>query len=422
MPAPPHEFDASELHDELAWNIGLTIGFLNEKSRQARSAGAATFDFSHVGSYATHGPPLCAQYLSALRDDGVSLDIRDSSDSGVVARLRDIGLFGALRGDPPPAKDPINATRLWTIRTVRDSESFANTARPLAADEEMGHVIRYCADELARNVAQHADSPAGGFAYAEHLPERREVHIAICDAGRGTLASLQAYYPEIVTDLESLRLAILPRTSGARPPGPYGSGENQGMGLFIVREIARRTGGELWLASGTGLLGICSTQENGPVRRYHSIAPLRGTLALLRLPDYAVVDFDELFATCHAIARDAIRDPTSVGLDFLDGPAELPHDATVLHIYEVHTDLGAVHRLRDMQLRPALEQGRQIVLDFAGVRFLSTSVAEALLGQAFAKPGSLTKLTFVNCTKATQVTIRTTAAIANARYRFRPEK
>ena len=139
------------------------------------------------------------------------------------------------------------------------------------------------------------------------------------------------------------------------------------------------------------------------------------------MPDQALVDFEAIFEICHNLAREARREPALIGLDFLDDSAESADDAIVLRIADVADELEAAHRMRAECIDPALRAGKQIVLDFAGVRFLSTSTAQALLGDAFKLPGSLTKLAFRNCTNSTQLAIRTTAALARAKYRLRPE-
>ncbi|MBI5862920.1 MAG: hypothetical protein HZB38_00115 [Planctomycetes bacterium] len=233
--------------------------------------------------------------------------------------------------------------------------------------------------------------------------------------------SLRPYYPELQTDLESLRLATLPHTSGAAPPRPYGRIENMGLGLFFSKEIAWRSGGSFWLASGKGLLGLTASDEHGPRRVYRTINPWPGTLAVIHLPDRASSDFADVLAVCHKLAMQFQSDATVGALEFVDASAELPDDAERIAIAPIQDDLAATHQLRTERLLPSLASGRMVALEFENVRFLSTSVGQALLSDAFRTRGSLTRLVFRNCTRATELAIRTIAAFAKAAYKRRPE-
>lgn len=69
-------------------------------------------------------------------------------------------------------------------------------------------------------------------------------------------------------------------------------------------------------------------------------------------------------------------------------------------------------------MKPALTEGKSVIIDFSKVRFATQSFAHALLRDAFKIDGSLVRMTFVACTPATQQVVRAVAAYS-ATYRPR---
>lgn len=394
--------------------------------RQAEQAREVEIDFTDVEFMEPWALSMFACFGRSLGARGVSVRPALNPANPSNQYFRSMGLEQVFRASPDAIATNLsdNDTGLCVLESIRAGEEFAARAASLIqhVDEDAALRIKYCVQELTRNALQHGGKGACTIAIAQRFPELGHVQVAVCDAGQGVRKSLEAYYPEIVTDLEALRLAVLPRTSGAAPPTTYGGSgdQNQGLGLFFSREIAWRAGGSLWLASGRAVLGVRASDENGPSRVYRTINPWDGTLAVIHLPERAASDFSEIITVCHQLVRDIERDATEAGLEFADESTEFPDDAVAIPIARVQDDLGAAEQVRDQQFLPAIRDGRQVVLDFTGVRFLSTSIAQSLLGQVFRTPGSLTKLAFRNCTRATQAAIRTSAALARAGYRMRP--
>ncbi len=392
--------------------------------KQAEDAGGVELDFRDIERMEPWALSMFACFGRSLRSRG--LPVRACLDTARPSNqfLRDAGIEHVFEVGAASGSSSENTTGLCGLESIRAGEEFAARAAALIQhiDEDAALRIKYCVQELTRNALQHGGADACTVAFAQRFPESGHVQVAVCDSGQGVRKSLETYYPEIVTDLEALRLAVLPRTSGAAPPTTYeGSGDqNQGLGLFFTREIAWRAGGSLWLASGKALLGVRGSDENGPSRVYRTIAPWAGTLAVIHLPHQAASDFSEIITVCHQLVRDVERESIDAGLEFVDHSTEFPDDAVIIAVAPLQDDLGATEEVRGQRLVPAIRDGRQVVLDFADVRFLSTSIAQALLGQVLRTPGSLTKLTFRNCTRATQAAIRTSAALARAGYRMRP--
>jgi anti-sigma regulatory factor (Ser/Thr protein kinase) len=122
----------------------------------------------------------------------------------------------------------------------------------LEDDPESLAAVQYCVSELIRNVLEHSGSPDGAFVCAHRYTgsSTPRVTIAVADCGRGIASHLGRAHPEAASDdMIALGLAMKPGVTGALP-GPYGTPENAGAGLFITRCIAKGTGGYFLLVSG----------------------------------------------------------------------------------------------------------------------------------------------------------------------------
>lgn len=308
-------------------------------------------------------------------------------------------------------------TGLHVIRTHQDVTRFARSAAQLGSgpDDETMDALRYGMIELGRNVVQHSQSSIGGVAIAQYFPDRGALQIAISDCGCGVFAALRSSYTEIRSDMESLKVAVLPHSSGARTNGPYSAADNVGLGLFFVKEICWRADGSFWLASGRALLGVQGYDAAGKGRVYRDINPWVGTTVTMDIPAEGVGDLSALLHTCRTLATESRASSGPSALDFL---TEMPEVSDVQRI-EVRAfveDVEKAASVRHSDIIPAMNSGRNVVLDFAEVRFATQSFVHALLYDALRMPGALFRLSFLNCTPSTEEAIRVVAAYA-ASYR-----
>ncbi len=318
-------------------------------------------------------------------------------------------------------------TGLHVLRTHADVQRFwASAGRVGAAlTSDTMEVLKYGMSELGRNVVQHAASSIGGVAMAQFFPDAKAVQISISDRGRGLRSSLERNYPEIRSDLEAAKLAILPHSSGARElplreefrdeAGPNSSPDNAGLGLFYCKEIAWRARGAFWLASQGALLGVSSDDQAAQHRVYRSINPWHGTSVTMHFPAQGVIDFADLLQVCHNLARAARTSSGEAALDFLE---DLPEnfDGDKIRVTDFLEDVEQAALVRKSKLLPAVEEGRWVVLDFTDVRFATQSFVHALIYEPLRVRGSLLRLSFVKCSRATEEAVRTVAAYA-ASYR-----
>lgn len=305
-------------------------------------------------------------------------------------------------------------TGLHVLRTHVDVQRFAESTARLGTgpSSDTLDALKYGMLELGRNVVQHAESPVGGVAMAQFFPDLRAVQISIADRGKGLRESLRGNYPELRSDIEAAKLAVLPHASGAPiAQGMYASSDNAGLGLFFCKEITWRAGGAFWLVSSTSLLGVQGDDEAGQHRVYRKINPWGGTCVTMHLPAAGVLEFADLVQECQNLATAAKNSSGKAGLDFLDDMPEGFEGEHVL-VAEFVENVETASNVRGTVILPAVRDGRWVVLDFTGIRFATQSFVHALVYEPLRVQGSLLRLSFVGCTRATKEAVRTVAAYA----------
>jgi len=331
----------------------------------------------------------------------------------------DMGLLEVMETGTSTSKWDADAhnTGLHVIRSHDDVTRFYHSATRLGSGPgaDTLDAVMYAMAELGRNVVQHAFSAIGGVAIAQHFPDSHRVQVAICDAGQGVLESLQTNYPELGNDLEALKFSLLPHVSGAVQSGMYHESVNAGLGLFFCKEICWRAGGSFWIASRRALIGIKEEDLPGRNRVYRNINLWPGTLVALDFPDDGVPNFDGFLEICRNLAAKARQASGQSGLDFLATVPEID-GVYVIQVKDFLEDVQQAAQIREAQLVPRVAAGEPVVLDFSGTRFVTQSFVHALLNSLLKKPGSLARVSFVNCTNSTKEAIQAVAAYA-ASYR-----
>lgn len=390
--------------------------------KQAVQAGRVVIDFTGVEFMEPWALSMFAAYALELKRRGADLSVQlDGASNPANRYLESMGLRHVIEtGQSTTTWDDSNQnTGLHVIRGHQDVTRFLGSVAALSSGPtaDVLDALKYGMAELGRNVVQHAQSSIGGIAIAQYFPNQRAVQVAICDTGRGVAASLRPNYPELRGNLEALKLSVLPHVSGAGLPGPYGSVENAGLGLFFCKEICWRTGGSFWIASNDALVGIRDNDSSGRNRVYRHINTWPGTLVAMHLADHMMAEFSEVLAVCRELSRQARADSAGAGLDFVDDESELPIDAVGVPVSEFLEDVERASVVRSQTIRPAVERGDIVVLDFGGTRFVTQSFVHALLHDVFSIRGSLSKLIFRRCTRSTEEAIRLVAAYSAASYR-----
>ena len=115
--------------------------------------------------------------------------------------------------------------------------------------------IQYAIGEIVRNVVQHSESY--GYIASQYYPTTGLIRIGLSDMGIGILESFKKnnspFYDKTDTHLSMLKKALENRVSSKThmPLPPYSTGyENQGVGLTMLKTLAKMTCGYFFVATG----------------------------------------------------------------------------------------------------------------------------------------------------------------------------
>lgn len=387
----------------------------------AKKFHSLVLDFSQVQFIEPWALALFTSYALGLRaQQQVSVDVKLDPENPCNQYIEQMGLRACLRGESTSDDWDSSAqnTGLHIIRTNADVTKFYRSTSRLGGEigRQTLDALGYAMAELARNVVQHSGSLGGGVAIAQRFPDRKAIQIAIADTGRGILGALNKNYPELRTDLEALKLALLPHVSGAASAGGDNvSVDNAGLGLFFSKEIAWRSNGSFWVASKSALLGIQDEDIDARNRVYRHIESWPGTLVTIDIPEDGVKDFSEFLRICRELAERARQLSGPAGLDFLQKIPELD-EVEVIRVAEFLEDVDAAARIRDGKIIPTVRRGGKLAIDFSDVRFVTQSFIHAMLHEALREPGALVRISLVNCSRSTREAIQAVAAYS-ASYR-----
>lgn len=132
----------------------------------------------------------------------------------------------------------------------REAANLANIVTQ-GASGALFDTLVYSLREILRNVIEHSEAEELSYV-AQYWPSQNIAEIAVSDNGIGITRSLRRH-PKLrnVQPREALRLAKKPGVSGkgALTRSPHDVWANSGYGLFMTTELAKRTGGDFFLAS-----------------------------------------------------------------------------------------------------------------------------------------------------------------------------
>lgn len=261
------------------------------------------------------GLAMLAAWGRWCRRNGVPIAIENLGPTADYAwRMH---LFEHLGVDYAPARvEREEAGRFLPITQVRNGHDIRSVIAAISAllhlqdNPESLAAVQYSISELLRNVLEHSASEDGAFVCAHNFdpanPSR--VTLAVADCGVGIRQHLGRAHPAATTsDGEAIFLALRPGVTGALP-GPYGTPDNAGAGLFITRSIAKGSGGYFMLLSG----GACYRlrRARGPLEQLdlpldptndrHDLWQLpnswQGTVVSMEIRSDQIEDFDQYFA------------------------------------------------------------------------------------------------------------------------------
>lgn len=164
------------------------------------------------------------------------------------------------------AEDAVE-TLAWAV-TGTFNEAESNTSDDLA----LFHPIKYALSELVGNSVTHAkrdgNHAAAVWVAAQYYQATGSVKVSVTDNGCGFLATLRNH-PSLhgeTTHSAAIRAALIPRVSCNRGIIPYGTSENQGVGLTTTAKLSRKADGSMTIFSGNGLYRDPSARRSSRVR------------------------------------------------------------------------------------------------------------------------------------------------------------
>jgi len=165
------------------------------------------------------------------------------------------------------------------------------------ADKSDSTAFQYVLSELIDNALQHSDSPTGTFVTAQKYEKLGRVHMLIADTGIGIRGHLQKnpLYRQITEDQSAIQKALTPFVTGSYKANPEDILEydNQGLGLTVSDQIAKRSKGELYLWTGRALYrSQTGVTETMPVAWPGTVVYLNLPIKLAVNPTDVVKEFD----------------------------------------------------------------------------------------------------------------------------------
>lgn len=148
-------------------------------------------------------------------------------------------------------------------------------------------VLQYASSELINNVLQHAKGC--GFVAAQAYPKSGFVRVAVADSGIGIRQSFEETRPEFwdpqMTHLDAVRTALQPKVSSKMHLSGAWGGEpvNAGVGLSMLKEVARHSDGLFTLVSGTGFYQHNHHEKRSLPSELILPHPFGGTLCALQV-------------------------------------------------------------------------------------------------------------------------------------------
>lgn len=378
------------------------------------------FDFRGCNFIAPYGATLFAAYilwLKEMRRKNVTVQSNKASVAGnFLLQCGFFELIGEKESEPTELQKD-RTVKLTRISKSSEVPSFAALVMDILRieDEELAGAVKYSLVELLRNVVQHSGSPTGGVAMAQYYPTTGLVELCVADTGVGIKSTLNRAYPELDSNLKALKFATLPHVSGTFGPSVYGSmGDNAGLGLFFIKQIASLSCGSFFLGSGDVLIDIWGDKEGNlhKLYKYARVGGWPGTFAYLQLRRDMIAEFDGLLTVCRRMAAEARKYPAELALDFIEEIPELD-DLVVVKVCEFEEDVERAAAVRESIVLPSINIGKMVVLDFNKVKFATQSFVHALMYKVIRDGQQIgATLSIARCTNATREAVMAVAAYA----------
>lgn len=341
---------------------------------------------------------LLVLYLWHLRANGCYVEVElgaVGTDSGAAVMWKRMGATGwdyvlwqardQFHGHPTKP--------LFAVRASSDFNKALETTSHYTAsfNIEYEKTLHYIVSELLYNTIEHGRRMFQNKGHQHRLPSliqfswyktRNQLQFIVADLGVGVKAHLEGAYPAFESDVEALRQAIRPQVSGTFGPGNgYTSGKNNaGVGLYISTGIVQRLRADMFLLSGQGLLHVSPRDVTAKTLD----VKWPGTIAFLSIH---LAEAGEAVALHRFMAE--LRERSRIEVDDTEA-ARIEHRLNVAienHFGRYAENKEEAIHFRDTQLLPAVQSGKDILLDFNRVELSTHSFLSALLATPITQLG-----------------------------------
>lgn len=403
----PHRFSFRD-HGVFEFEEALKFFDWNLKDRQVK------IDITECKAPNYQTLSLLVLYQWQLKDQGCTVSIiangEEQGASLMWNRLGARGTFPVLLN----SKQNFLGKDKKPLIAIRGSDDFKLAINSIEQFSEEFNVkytetLRYVVSELLYNTLEHGKRFASSRLRNIRIPsisnfssyERsREIHIIIADVGIGIKKHIEQAYPGLGSHIEAIELAIRPQKSGTfGKSDPYTNKNNAGMGLFISSNIIKRLNAEMHIISGDGLLHISPKDVTSKTLSSH----WPGTIVLLTLrledePTFVLHNLMQEFRQ-QAIKEQKSADTAEEENRFYFGIANFFGKNAV--------DKDAAIRFKENRLFGAINEGKEIVIDFDEVESAPHSFLSALLASPIKRLGmqAYKKIKIINATPEIRETI-----------------
>ncbi|MEI7703495.1 MAG: ATP-binding protein [Deltaproteobacteria bacterium] len=332
---------------------------------------------------------IVALAVLARAEQASSLIVAEA-DSSTGRFARALGLFDVAEGREVAWQG--DAGRTVLVQRFSSFEGIESTASKISKmvlgdpeTEDTRKAIYYVLVELLRNVVQHSRDPLGGVVGAQLMNERQgykrpTVQVTVGDAGIGVFEALKRMHPTLSGPQEGLEKALWPHYSGTFEEGRTGAGQNAGLGLFFIAEMAKLVGGRLLLASRGAAIQFWVDPDNWEKHTLEVLSPsgvgFPGTLVTFELPLDSFQDYEGLIGTIQDRARE--RTPNRVLHRWVQFVDVLPADVHRIKVTVGAEDTVAAKELSDRIVEKVFRK-IPMALDFSGLSICTQSYLHALL-------------------------------------------
>lgn len=299
-----------------------------EFNRELMSCESAILDFSGLGFAKPAGMVLLSQIIREAVKAGKISGFKGAASYSYPANvgffeccLLDVPRYDAAGGENYL---PLQCVDLedWKAIAIKSNIPFGELANQrvgrmayLISRQVRGNLfelIKYCLREIVRNAMEHGAGKKMWLS-GQYWPGNNEVELCIFDNGVGIRSALAENdkFSSLASDLDAVRLAILPSISGKRKYGSAdeietedGTGKwgNSGFGLFVTSQLAKNSG-YFVIGSGSGYKQLRGTESKKGdfglagtyIAMHFNVAELRRTAAKVD----EIVTMGESFAKRH---------------------------------------------------------------------------------------------------------------------------